>query len=816
MADIQEARVVGDWRRIVGDYISSHEVAEGDDIGVNGTVTLTPTFSKGGPQGVLGTPDAFYSPHTLTCKVLWGQLHDGDLNNPWQDIVVSVDGNPLVWTAAFSLTYKARPDQQAQKIVIHPVTFDHTAIAGGNISLTSLIPAAAVPPAYQSHFVNAQASAVAADAAKVTAVGAASTASTAASTATGAAGTATTKAAAAAESATLAGTEAAKAVGLASAQDTAIAGRVTDPASATHAAFKAVGNATYQPVGDYAGVDVRPTGTEAGDKAAVIAASLAAKNAGRGTVRLADGTWRLDALTPTDIHDRTLTLDKGTFTPGSFVAPLRPESVDEVVRNHGRQAGGRGRIAFEVDDSTPEQWSKLFPITQRLGIPYSVAWITGRADTVWAREAHRRGWELSAHLPTATTATAHLTAGTLDAACQASVDAVAAITGNPRDVGLIYPEHSRSLETDRVCSKYFTRGRGVTSDRIYPSGMPRPWLTHASQIDGDFEGNGGKISTRVRRILDRVATADGGIVFYHHWHSLYGPEAESALADMVAYARHLGIEIVTPSQIWRRRGAVDDPYFEDPARWTLTASGGATAEWDTTSPSYHRPRTVKVTPAATAGSSAVVLGDQTGIPSRPGHFSVWRFSIRRKATAPAYFGYQQGMIFGAAMFRPVISGQVVATAYGTPQLQTIPTVSLGGSNLPVSDFGREQILAYFDPAVDRIQPRVQFANMPAGGPTQWLDEFKVELVDYVTSVTLTATLAGGANVVVPSPVADAASQIVDWKVMSPTTGVVTVTVSNNQVLVKSDNGADVGQQVRVTFRPKESSYLSNALTPDGA
>lgn len=245
MADIQEARVVGDWRRIVGDYISSHEGADVDDIGVNGTVTLTPTFSKGGPQGVLGSPDAFYSPHTLTCKVLWGQLHDGDLNNPWQDIVVSVDGNPLVWTAAFSLTYKARPDQQPQKIVIHPVTFDHTAIAGEQISLTSLIPVAQVPPAYQSHFVNAQASAAAADTAKGIAVGAAAVAVDAVEAVEGSALEAVTAASTATDAATLAGQEADRAIGLSTAQDEHVADVLSDDTSLTHAAFKAVGNATY-------------------------------------------------------------------------------------------------------------------------------------------------------------------------------------------------------------------------------------------------------------------------------------------------------------------------------------------------------------------------------------------------------------------------------------------------------------------------------------------------------------------------------------------------------------------------------------------
>src|SRR5699024_7614015 len=75
--------------------------------------------------------------------------------------------------------------------------------------------------------------------------------------------------------------------------------------------------------GPFSRIDVAPTGTLEGDKTAVIAAALAAKNAGRLEVTMAPGLYRLDGVTVADVHGRYLVGDGVTFTPGSFVYPFR-------------------------------------------------------------------------------------------------------------------------------------------------------------------------------------------------------------------------------------------------------------------------------------------------------------------------------------------------------------------------------------------------------------------------------------------------------------------------------------------------------------
>lgn len=251
MADIQYARIVGDWRRVVGDEIVSYENTEIGDVGIHGTVTLSPVWARGGPQGISADPGAYYSIHPVVCRVRYGRLYDPTNTVPYEDVAVEIDGQPLVWKAKFELAFRRRAGEAEVPLQVREVTFDNAAMVAGEIALTGILPASAIPAEYQAYFANAALSATLADTAKTTAVEAAGAATSAASTATGAAGTAADKALEAFDSAVLAGEEADRAIGLAGAQDEHIAGTLANPTSATHAAFKAVGNATYQPVGDY-------------------------------------------------------------------------------------------------------------------------------------------------------------------------------------------------------------------------------------------------------------------------------------------------------------------------------------------------------------------------------------------------------------------------------------------------------------------------------------------------------------------------------------------------------------------------------------
>lgn len=242
MADIVKARVVGDWRRVVGDQIVSHENTEIGDVGIHGKVALTPVWAKGGPQGVIANPGAHYSIQPVECRVRYGRLYDPTNTHPFEDVVVEIDGQPLVWRATFDLAFRRRAGEAESKLQVREVTFDSTAVVSGEIALTSLIPAAAVPAEYRGYFANAALSATAADDAKVEAVEAADTATTAADLATSAADIANAKAQAAAGAVSLAEREADRAVGLATAQDSAVAATVTAGGPTTTAL-----NATYGP-----------------------------------------------------------------------------------------------------------------------------------------------------------------------------------------------------------------------------------------------------------------------------------------------------------------------------------------------------------------------------------------------------------------------------------------------------------------------------------------------------------------------------------------------------------------------------------------
>jgi hypothetical protein len=136
MADITLARVVGDWRRIVGDRVTSHETA-GLGFGVTGTVTLIPHLGDKS-QGVPGAPNALYTAERLECKVLWGLLHDAGHNNQWQDVAVAVDGSRIVWEAHFDLEYKDRPDKPAQKLELLPARFGPEQVVGGEVNVAAL------------------------------------------------------------------------------------------------------------------------------------------------------------------------------------------------------------------------------------------------------------------------------------------------------------------------------------------------------------------------------------------------------------------------------------------------------------------------------------------------------------------------------------------------------------------------------------------------------------------------------------------------------------------------------------------------------
>lgn len=189
----------------------------------------------------------------------------------------------------------------------------------------------------------------------------------------------------------------------------------------------------------------------------------------------------------------------------------------------------------------------------------------------------------------------------MESVIEADLDNIEAQIGTREGIGFVYPQHLRSDETDRVLSKYFTRGRGVAGPHIYPQGAGHPWLTTARYLDSEFTG--GTVSDAVKRDLQQIAATNGQMVFYMHMDGSNAASQISSVTEFVMLARELGIDIVNPGQIWGNRNMVPDPYVAKTTN--VTVSGIATVD---TTKAYHGSRSIKLTTGATPGIGAVILG----------------------------------------------------------------------------------------------------------------------------------------------------------------------------------------------------------------
>lgn len=188
------------------------------------------------------------------------------------------------------------------------------------------------------------------------------------------------------------------------------------------------------------------------------------------------------------MHGRYLVGDGVTFSPGSFVYPFNTAEIATISNNSSRSTG-QGRIAIEIDDSLMNHWTHIFPACKKLGITMGTAWHTD-FNSKWIPEAHRHGWEVIAHMPYdldwRTVPLAEVEAGAVSC-----LNAIEAAIGTREGIGFVYPRHNRNSETDRVLSKYFTRGRGHNHPTIYKRGEGHPWMTTAFFLDPPFASGGG-------------------------------------------------------------------------------------------------------------------------------------------------------------------------------------------------------------------------------------------------------------------------------------------------------------------------------------
>lgn len=212
MSDVTSFEVTGDWRHIVDDGMVDGDNLP-DEVPLTGKVVFKPVYPTVATAGV---PVTAYTLGPVTALIAGGVLNDLQ-GRPGVMLAGKVGEHTVRWSAETSLRF------QEQKVDYPRVTFDLTE----DVRLTGIITQAgpSLTPIVVDPRIEALAASVeSVNLAVVEAEGHASTA---------------------AEQVPLAKAEADRAIGLAGAQDEHIAGTLEDPQSATHAAFKAVGNATY-------------------------------------------------------------------------------------------------------------------------------------------------------------------------------------------------------------------------------------------------------------------------------------------------------------------------------------------------------------------------------------------------------------------------------------------------------------------------------------------------------------------------------------------------------------------------------------------
>ena len=143
---IEFTHLVGDWRRIVEDYVTDPE-NNADAPGVEGTITVSPILGEGrhAPRGV-PSGGVFYTFAPLDLRVYRGLLMDENMNSDIT-VAIEVDGYPIAWRAKFDLQYRRI------KIPLQDVIFGPDEIVAGQISLSSLVARDGVPPEYEGSYV---------------------------------------------------------------------------------------------------------------------------------------------------------------------------------------------------------------------------------------------------------------------------------------------------------------------------------------------------------------------------------------------------------------------------------------------------------------------------------------------------------------------------------------------------------------------------------------------------------------------------------------------------------------------------------------
>lgn len=474
----------------------------------------------------------------------------------------------------------------------------------------------------------------------------------------------------------------------------------------------------------------RENGTGTNSRQAFIDAADYAHRHGHKYVFAEPGIYYAPDLLASEMHDLYVVGDEVQFTHANLgvgsnsghaqIQALTTQDYSNGVGWGSRKNTGRGRIAFEFDDSHQTQFSILLPLFKKYGVPYGIAYHTSYVRP-WIREVFRHGNEILAHFPDNIDST-KLTRQQLEDNATADLDAIEAITGYRDGVNFVYPMHYRNAETDDVLSQFYASGRGLASGIMSTPSFFGGWPCSAWAIDNNLtSGNLSTIFSRLKTLRDN----DLDLVLYGH--DISATKANN-LEKIIKYALHLGIEITLPRNLKPTHQMLSDRYFKDFENYT------GSGEWDTSVHSEFGTRSRKFSYTGTGNVSPVLIYQPIRYIRSKKDFSKIRVSFLYKTAQDLVFPQNStdaGIVLRTTYWRVSgggadTSGGLSSTALGLP--------------MPSSDFdNRISFYVYVPRTISRIQFGIgaAFLVQPA---EFWIDDLRVEKIDEVDSVYLRGTL----------------------------------------------------------------------------
>lgn len=474
-----------------------------------------------------------------------------------------------------------------------------------------------------------------------------------------------------------------------------------------------------------------------------VAAATAALAEGRNFIRVAPGYYNCPAMTPDDMSDVYIVGDGVTFTNDTYVAAFSDN--DYIRRNFKASNEGikRGAIAFELDDALMAHWTMVFPWSKEMNVPIGAVWHEGTVSAPWIKEAWRHGWEIISHGYDAPSFTA-ITVAQAEAQAVSSLDVIEAITGTRENVSFVYPQHHRNAALDAALSKYFTRGRGITSWAIKPSEGGDTWLTSAAFLDPEITG--GLLTQKVKDALHAVAASNGRLVMYFHGDTgNLAPKLE-AMTLLVNYARDLGIHIDKPSAVNGVSSISPDPYIKTATEWLPVASATTLFSRDTTHTYGNSTHSYKVTSVGAWGNQDLAYRDYIPLARKNGCFTVIRGSFRVHAPTGGTVSSGSGFLFR-------LGGEVrnLDGTYSYPGLKEMNTrYPTSGTTIPTQTWERVVRTLIFGADITQIKPYLTLWNLNATSNSMWVSDIRFDVMDFAPTISFSATLNGTTGVAIRS------------------------------------------------------------------